>query len=165
MIEPVICRLSASASEQVARIESVCNRPPWPQELFESEFNHSYSYTHGARVGGELVGFLVCHFVLDEVHILNFGIAPKFRRKGIGRMLIRSVLMEFHERSARWATLEVRVSNQEAKGLYNQLGFQQIGTRAGYYTDDGEDALVLQLNLDSLVSKRSDCIPSNEEAK
>lgn len=150
---PIICRLPEGAVPDIARIEAESNRPPWPAELFQSEFRHSYSYTYGARTGGDLVAFLVAHFVLDELHILNFGVKKENRRGGIGRALITHVLYEFHERSARWVTLEVRHSNHAARNLYEALGFSEIGIRERYYTDDGEDGLVLRLNLQQFLSE------------
>lgn len=151
-IVPIICRLSVGAVDDIVLIENVSNRPPWPADLFRGEFKYSYSYTYGARAGGELVAFLVAHHVLDELHILNFGVKPELRGKGIGKKLLAAVLHEFFRKSARWATLEVRRSNDVAKSLYDKFGFFEVGIREKYYTDDGEDGLVLRLDMDSFVS-------------
>jgi ribosomal-protein-alanine N-acetyltransferase len=50
--------------------------------------------------------------------------------------------------SATRVTLEVRQSNEPAKKLYASLGFTQTGLRKGYYSDDGEDAYTMALELE-----------------
>jgi ribosomal-protein-alanine N-acetyltransferase len=153
VVHPVFCRLTKPSSADIASIEKLCNRPPWPVELFESEFNHSYSYTFGARADGSLVGFLVLHAVLDEIHILNFGVLPQYRGHGVGRGLISYVLKTLAEdRATSWATLEVRKSNKVAQALYFSLGFSEVATREKYYTDDQEDAFVLRLHIPTFLA-------------
>lgn len=143
----VICRLNRASAYDIAKIEAVCNRPPWPASLFESEFDHSYSVTFGVRKEGLLVAFLVAHAVLDELHILNFGVEPAVRRLGIGNSLLRYVLDEYYEKGFASATLEVRSGNTAAQELYRKLGFFEIARRSKYYTDDNEDGLVLRVHL------------------
>lgn len=150
--EAVICRLSEGAASELARIDRGANRPPWSEKLFHNEFSNPAALVFGARLEGALVGFLVCHVVIDEVHILNFAIDVGQRRRGIGRSLLEYVLKDLHLRGVRWATLEVRRSNAAAQALYSALGFQEVGVRAGYYPDDQEDALVLSLNLQHFIS-------------
>lgn len=148
---PVICRLSKQALSDLVEIEAESNTPPWSEELFKAEFQNRVGIVYGARVGGKLVGFLVAHFILDEFHILNFGVRKDFRGNGIGRALISQVLREMHSESARWATLEVRKSNLIARGLYESLGFSETGIRERYYPDDNEDGVVMSLNIQQFV--------------
>ena len=154
MVPPVYCRLSTSASSDIASIEALCNRPPWPVELFKSEFDHSYSYTYGARANGKLIGFLILHAVLDEIHILNFGVHPDSRGKGVGKGLLRHILCSVNEeRGSAWATLEVRKSNLIAQKLYQSFGFNEVAIRQRYYTDDQEDAYVLRLHVPTYLAE------------
>jgi ribosomal-protein-alanine N-acetyltransferase len=156
LVHPVYCRLSKPSSADIASIEKLSNRPPWPVELFEGEFNHSYSYTFGARANGKLIGFLVTHAVLDEIHILNFGIDPVYRGNGVGRGLITFVLKTLsEERASIWATLEVRKSNTVAQSLYQTLGFSEVAIREKYYTDDLEDAFVLRLHIPTFIAEHN----------
>ena len=150
--EAVICRLSEGAAPDLARIDRGANRPPWSEKLFHNEFSNPAALVFGARLAGALVGFLVCHVVIDEAHILNFAIEDRQRRQGIGRSILEYVLNDLHLRGVRWATLEVRRSNSAAQALYTALGFQEVGVRVGYYPDDQEDALVLSLNLQHFIS-------------
>ncbi len=41
------------------------------------------------------------------------------------------------------ATLEVRLSNLAARRLYEKFGFRPVGLRPRYYSDNGEDALIM----------------------
>ncbi|MBX7144117.1 MAG: ribosomal protein S18-alanine N-acetyltransferase [Oligoflexia bacterium] len=152
---PVFCRLVPALAGEMARIEAESNSPPWSEDLFKAEFSHVHARVMGARLEGKLVGFLICHVVQDEGHIVNFGVAVAYRGRKIGRALIEEVLLDLFREGVRWMTLEVRRSNQVARNLYESLGFMEVGTREHYYTDDGEDAVVLKLNLSQFASQRT----------
>ena len=79
---------------------------------------------------------------------MKLGVSAACRRHGIGRALLEEVFRELFWRGVRRVTLEVRASNYPAQGLYRLLGFQQLAVRKGYYTNDGEDALVMALDLE-----------------
>jgi ribosomal-protein-alanine N-acetyltransferase len=100
------------------------------------------------------VAFVVAHSVIDEAHIVNFAVDKRVRRQGVGRELLSYLLNDLFKRGVRWVTLEVRRSNQAARGLYDGMGFQEVGIRAGYYPDNQEDALVMSLNLAHFVARR-----------
>jgi [ribosomal protein S18]-alanine N-acetyltransferase len=89
---------------------------------------------------------LGCYWaILDEAHITLLGILPAHQRQGLGRWLLLHLLEDAWERGMSRATLEVRISNQRAIGLYESLGFSPLGRRKRYYSD-GEDALILWQN-------------------
>jgi ribosomal-protein-alanine N-acetyltransferase len=44
-------------------------------------------------------------------------------------------------------TLEVRVSNHVAQSLYRKYGFKNEGLRRRYYSDNGEDALIMTTDI------------------
>jgi ribosomal-protein-alanine N-acetyltransferase len=81
--------------------------------------------------------------MVDESHITTFGVHPDWRRQGIGRQLMLAVSDLSIRFGARRMTLEVRVSNEAAQALYREFGFLAVGRRLRYYTDDGEDAIVM----------------------
>jgi ribosomal-protein-alanine N-acetyltransferase len=70
-----------------------------------------------------------------------------FRRRGIGQALLQRVLEQARNRNSARVTLEVRISNTVAQSLYQSVGFVAKGLRKGYYSDDGEDALMMTLEL------------------
>lgn len=129
---------------QVHEIERLSFSTPWPAYAFEQELtgNRLARYVV-ARTGERVVGFAGVWLMVDEAHITTFGVHPEWRRQGIGRRLLLRLLELAVELGARRMTLEVRVSNLAAQALYRSFGFEVAGRRPRYYTDDGEDALVM----------------------
>jgi ribosomal-protein-alanine N-acetyltransferase len=85
---------------------------------------------------------------LDEIHLLKIAVAPRWRRRGIATWLLGFCFGLAQRRNARKVYLEVRRSNGSAIDLYDKVGFQIIGTRPKYYTDTGEDALIMMKSLE-----------------
>lgn len=147
MAVPIICPLDQACVDDLVKLDLLCNTPPWTEAAFSGEFANDVASVWGLRFNGQLVGFLVSHSVADESHIMNFGIDPTYRGEGFGRFLLEGVLAELREQAMRRVTLEVRVGNIAALQLYLSVGFMEVGVREGYYSDNGEDALVLALTL------------------
>jgi ribosomal-protein-alanine N-acetyltransferase len=90
-----------------------------------------------------IAGFVGLWFVLDEAHVVIIGIRMSDRRKGIGEQLLISALEQAVENDSRVVTLEVRESNRPAIELYRKYGFQEVGLRRRYYSDNGENAVIM----------------------
>jgi [ribosomal protein S18]-alanine N-acetyltransferase len=141
----------------VMEIEKVAFRNPWSYELLRRELDHDWStillveepLPGEPSVGGRvrLLGFSIFWIVHDEVHILNVATAPEQRRRGVGRVAIEATLARGREHKCTLATLEVRRSNEAALSLYKGFGFRAVGIRPNYYVDEGEDAIVMVLDL------------------
>jgi ribosomal-protein-alanine N-acetyltransferase len=95
----------------------------------------------------EPAGFALAWHAADEVHLLDLAVDPDARRRGVGRRLVEAVLGYARETSARLVLLEVRRSNEAAIALYRSAGFSEIGVRRGYYSDNGEDAVEMNVEL------------------
>ncbi len=145
---------------RVVEIEKDGFRHPWSRELLERELSHAWSTVllaiedlpgvPGQAPGGgaeAIVGFIVFWLVHDEVHVLNIATAREERRRGIGRALMEEAAEAGRRRGATLVTLEVRRSNQAAIALYRALGYRQVGVRPNYYAEEGEDAIVMVLDL------------------
>jgi ribosomal-protein-alanine N-acetyltransferase len=128
----------------VLDIERLSFTSPWPPEAFTQELLHNRlaRYTV-ARHLDTVVGFAGVWLMVDEAHITTFAVHPGWRRQGIGRRLLQSLLLAADELRAARMTLEVRVSNDAAQALYAAHGFAVAGRRERYYSDDGEDAYVM----------------------
>ena len=94
-----------------------------------------------------IIGYIVARETAGELHINNFAVRSSFRRRGVGAALLDHVLQEARRRKANAAFLEVRSANLAAQALYEKSGFRAIATRANYYSDPREDAVVMTLNL------------------
>ena len=142
--------------DQVLAIEQASFTMPWSRNLFLSEFrNPKVSLMLVARSpesGGRIIGYIVCWVVADELHILDLATEPSWRRKGIARMLVLAAIRQGDAVGASRAFLEVRSSNTAAILLYEGLGFTCSLVREGYYDMPVEDAVVMSLERDALVS-------------
>ena len=137
---------------RVVEIEKTGFRHPWSRELLERELGHAWSTillaVDADEAGAERVlGYIVFWLVHDEVHVLNIATALEARRRGIGRELMRAAHDHGRRRGAVLATLEVRRSNTPAIELYRSLGYRHVGIRPNYYQEEGEDAIVMVLDL------------------
>jgi ribosomal-protein-alanine N-acetyltransferase len=128
----------------VHEIERLSFRTPWPAYAFEQELkgNRLARYVV-ARAGDQVVGFAGVWLMVDDAHVTTFAVHPDWRRQAIGRQLLLNLAELSVAIGARRMTLEVRVSNGAAQALYRSFGFEIAGRRPRYYTDDGEDALIM----------------------
>lgn len=80
---------------------------------------------------------------LGEAHVTNIAVEPEFRRRGLARILMQSMMKLAAENKASCMSLEVRERNIAAQALYKSLGFKKEGVRKRYYSDTGEDAHIM----------------------
>jgi ribosomal-protein-alanine N-acetyltransferase len=90
-----------------------------------------------------LVGYGGLWITESEAHITTIAVSPEQRGRGLGELLLNGLIDSAADGRASWVSLEVRVSNVVAQNLYLKYGFRPAGTRARYYTDNGEDALMM----------------------
>jgi ribosomal-protein-alanine N-acetyltransferase len=117
---------------------------PWPADAYRSELetNRLAQYLV-AHAGDEIAAFGGMWLMVDEAHIITFAVHPQWRRQRIGERLLLAMLDLAIDGGAREATLEVRLSNLPARRLYEKFGFRPVGLRPHYYSDNGEDALIM----------------------
>jgi ribosomal-protein-alanine N-acetyltransferase len=134
--------------DQVCAIENTLFQMAWSRQGFEHEVTvEPSSLCLVVEDDGAVVGYFVSWLVIDELHIGNVAVTPGRQGQGIGKDLIREGLREAHGRGASIATLEVRMSNERAIALYERFGFRFVAIRRRYYSDNGEDALVMMREL------------------
>ncbi|NQD66393.1 ribosomal protein S18-alanine N-acetyltransferase [Bacillus haikouensis] len=134
--------------DAVMEIEHSSFSIPWSREAFYNEIEQNHLSTYLVAEDGErIAGYCGVWLVVDEAHITNVAVLPEYRGQGLGEDLMMRIMEISKEVGARVMTLEVRVSNVAAKGLYRKMGFQDGGIRKRYYSDNQEDALVMWVNL------------------
>lgn len=108
----------------------------------------------------QIAGFMGLWFMVDEVHIVTIASHPERRRQGIGEMLLLEAAHQARARHADRLTLECRVSNTPALTLYEKFGFTRAGLRKRYYTDNGEDAVIMTTPslADSAFTEREEAV-------
>ncbi len=136
----------------LAALEAACFTHPWTKAQIAEEMTASppggVFVLEGPPRPEETSGICAyCAFrlVLDEMHVMNVAVAPKARRRGLGRGLLRFAIRRAAGAGARRAFLELRAGNWEAFALYESLGFRPLSRRREYYRQPVEDALVLVL--------------------
>ncbi len=144
--------MTAGDLTRVLEIEQVAFRNPWSADLLRRELGHDWSTILVAEEAGPrgqmtLVGFVIFWIVHEELHVLNVATAPEHRNRGVARTVLESALDQGREKRCTLATLEVRRSNAAALALYRDFGFRPVGIRPNYYVDEGEDAIVMVLDL------------------
>lgn len=136
--------MTAEHVQQVAQLEKQCFSAPWSFNSIQGELNNPLSLWVVAMEGEKLAGYVGSQSVLGEADMMNLAVDPAYRRRGIGKRLVSVLIDELRAKDVQCLTLEVRASNQSAIGLYEQLGFAQIGRRPNYYSNPKEDALILR---------------------
>ncbi len=90
-----------------------------------------------------IVGYAGIWVMTDEAHVTTIASHPDLRGRGVGELLLVALIHRAIDIGARWMTLEVRASNTVAQNLYRKYTFKEMGVRRRYYSDNGEDALVM----------------------
>lgn len=139
-------RLVPADAAALSALEARCFPSGWTREQYERALGDNPAFAaYGAYAGGGLAGYVAFYHTADELEILNVAVEPALRGRGLATAILREVLREARERSIKKSCLEVRRGNIPAVRLYSSAGFEQVGVRKRYYSDTGEDALVMVL--------------------
>lgn len=142
--EPEIELLGVADIEAVMALERLCFSYHWTEEQFRLGLDKGAYHILGLRLKGGLKAYIAFSLIQDEMEILNLAVHPDCRRQGLGERLLVTTLEHCAELGVRRGYLDVKRSNTAAIDLYEKFGFKQVGARAKYYPDTGEDALLFQ---------------------
>jgi [ribosomal protein S18]-alanine N-acetyltransferase len=118
---------------------------PWTEGMFRSQLRFRDRAINLVLVeNGTVAGYAAAWIAYDEIHLLSIAVAPAARRRGLGGEILGAVLERGKARGAVRAILEVREGNAAARAFYRMHGFIDIGTRRRYYSDTGEDAIIME---------------------
>ncbi|GFZ77798.1 putative ribosomal-protein-alanine acetyltransferase [Compostibacillus humi] len=148
MEDVIIRKMEIDDIPQVVEVEKSSFPTPWStdifyQEIIENQFSHYYVMEYGEKI----IGYVGMWIVIDDAQITTIAISPEYRRKKLGEKLFGFSLQTALAMGAKVLSLEVRVSNIPAQKLYRKFGLMPGGIRKNYYTDNGEDAIVMWVNL------------------
>lgn len=129
-------------------VESLSFSNPWSYEAFKENFFNLFSvYVLAEDENDEVVGFGGMQVIFEEAHIMNIAVLEQCRRRGIAGRLLELMMLQAKERDAQTMFLEVRKSNIPAQTLYKKYGFAEVTVRKKYYSDNGEDAVIMAAEL------------------
>ena len=134
----------------VVRIENASFSQPWPYDAFE-RFLGDPGFLVAAENGTDVVGYVVAdvasNYGRELGHIKDIAVHPERRGEGVGSELLTRSIAVLAARGADTVKLEVRRTNDGAKQLYREFGFEPLRRVPGYYEDD-EDAIIMIRKLD-----------------
>ena len=121
---------------------------PWTRGNFKDALNSGHSawlLMHNEAI----IGYSLMMLVLDEAHLLNLSIAKAYQKQGLGRYLLEYMVEIAKNNQMANMFLEVRPSNLSAIALYENMGFNEMAIRRGYYpaANGREDAVLMGLAL------------------
>ena len=135
-----------AGSERLGDLEALerqCFSTPWTRRQLAAQLPDDQHVFLVACLGEDTVGYVGMMHVLDEGYISNVAVSPQHRRKGLGDMLIKELLVRAEKLELSFVTLEVRAGNAAAIALYEKHGFVKVGQRKNYYDLPKEDALLM----------------------
>ena len=129
---------------QVAALEAQRFSAPWSEKAILGELTNPLSYWLVALEEDKVVGYVGSQTVMGEADMMNLAVLPEYRRQGVARCLVKTLIEKLALQGVCSLTLEVRASNAAALSLYENLGFTKVGCRPRYYTKPIEDAWILR---------------------
>ncbi|NCV46224.1 MAG: ribosomal-protein-alanine N-acetyltransferase [Proteobacteria bacterium] len=141
-----ISLMGFSDLEEAYKIELDVNPSPWKYETFLSSFEVGHKGLI-CKKDNLMIGFIIFSPISPEAHILSISVRNEMQSKGIGTMLLKSMLDQCKVMNYKKIFLEVRVSNEKAINFYEKFGFSKDAIRNNYYTDNSEDALLMSLSI------------------
>ncbi|MEA2720889.1 MAG: [ribosomal protein S18]-alanine N-acetyltransferase [Candidatus Eremiobacteraeota bacterium] len=128
----------------VLRIEGLSFTTSWPANAFSNEIrDNKLAHYFIGRLDAHVVAYGGIWVILEDSHVTTIAVHPDYRGLKLGEEMLLKLLDEAIAKGASWITLEVRESNDVAQKLYRKYGFTTVSTRRGYYSDNGENALVM----------------------
>ena len=143
MAELIIREARIEDIDEIVLLEEQCFATPWSREsLMHDMHSNEMSGYIVAELENRVVGYMGFWNIMNEAHVNNVAVSPDYRRMKIGSAIIDAFLKFTDSDHIDAETLEVRVSNAPAIGLYKKFGFAEAGVRPKYY-ENGEDALIM----------------------
>ncbi|MDA9146078.1 ribosomal protein S18-alanine N-acetyltransferase [Gammaproteobacteria bacterium] len=132
--------------KEAYKIECEVNPSPWKYETFLSSFEVGHKGLI-CKHDSEIIGFIIFSPINPEAHILSISVTKKIQSKGVGSLLLQSMLDQCAAMNYKKIFLEVRTSNLQAINFYQKFGFSKDAIRDNYYMDNSEDALLMSLSI------------------
>jgi [ribosomal protein S18]-alanine N-acetyltransferase len=139
--------------DNIMQIEPTIYSHPWSRGNFCDSLQNGYS-GWVMEQNGEMIGYSLLMIVMDEAHLLNMSVVKHRQKQGLGRYLLQHMCKVAKTHKAAMMFLEVRPSNISAIALYENVGFNEMTVRRGYYPADPkisktgrEDAILMGLAL------------------
>jgi ribosomal-protein-alanine N-acetyltransferase len=143
----------------IEQLEQLCFAAPWPGDAYRHELAHNKLSSYWVMRPGvqasdnapPILAYGGYWLMGTEAHIMTIATHPDYRRQGLGRRLLETMIDHARSAGAVEITLEVRAGNRAAQAMYASMGFVVVGVRKRYYTDNGEDAILMTLFMENVA--------------
>lgn len=142
-----IVKYNPSDLDRIMEIELASFTAPWSRESYEELAPLDTINIWVAKIGDEVVGYMLFQYIAEDMELHTIAVDALHRRKGIARRLIGHMVEKAREYGVKRIFLQVRPTNVAARNLYGSFGFAPVGIRKAYYHDNGEDAMVLKMEV------------------
>jgi ribosomal-protein-alanine acetyltransferase len=145
-MEFIIKPFKSEDVEKVAELKEFFEEM-WDEAALLSELSNAASIAVLAKNGQQVIGFCAFSAVKEEANLNMILVHPKYRKNGVGEIMLKEAVKKIKEKGATEAYLEVRVSNEAAINLYQKFRFEQVGLRKNFYKNPEDDALIMHCYL------------------
>ncbi len=129
---------------EVLAVEAECFEFPWLEEDFIRCLRQRNCIGMVAEHDDRVVGFMIYELHKNRIHVLNFAVAQRYRRSGVGSQMLAKLTAKLSPQRRNRILLEVRETNLGAQLFFRENGFRAVSVLRSYYADTPEDAYVMQ---------------------
>jgi ribosomal-protein-alanine N-acetyltransferase len=133
--------------DEIVKLEQASFSAPFTKSMFEALIGQKPFEGFVLEINGKLAGYIIFSLVIDVMELLTIAVQKELRKKGLAKGLLERMIARGRETGVKSIYLEVRPSNAIARGLYKGFGFKELSIRKGYYKDNNEDAIVMELSM------------------
>jgi ribosomal-protein-alanine N-acetyltransferase len=146
---------------EVLQIERNSFATAWSDEDFLCCLRQRNCIGMVAEANHQIVGFMIYELHKAKLHILNFAVAPEFRRHGVGKQMVLRLIDKLSQQRRNEILLDLRESNLEGQLFFRTQGFRAVKVVRCHYDDTAEDAYIMQFRLDRMSDEMAPYIPQN----
>ena len=132
---------------QIAELEKKVFSDAWTSTGIYETFCQNQAFVAVAECDGDIVGYCIIYYVMDEGEIARIAVDKKMRRKGVGCGLLDYVCECCKIKNINRLLLDVRESNVPALNLYRSFGFAEDGIRKNFYQNPTEHAVLMSMSI------------------
>ena len=144
---PIFRKGTEEDIKHIAELEAKTFSDAWTETGVRETLGQKQAFITVAEDGGELIGYCIIYYVMDEAEIARIATNEAVRRTGVGRGLLNHTCECCREKQIERLLLDVRESNEGAIAFYTNYGFQIDGIRKGFYEMPKEDAVLMSMSL------------------
>lgn len=145
--EFIIIKAEEKDVPAIYRIGKICFTDAWHEDTVRNDIKSGHSSYYIAKLGEKIVGYGCFWFIADEAQLMNIGVLPEYRRKGVAKEILEQGLEEAMVLKMAAMFLEVRVSNLPAQALYRKYGFHAVSVREDVYELPRENGYIMSRKL------------------